>query len=322
MATLDDGVANLQRFIAHLVASTGALETSTESFRDSGGRFADIEDEVDQEGGGLNDRLDELGSALDSGLDDAERALTELTQAAREGEGSAAGGQQRLDQAATDVAEEAERTLDGAADASARLVAQGFEALGQTLDQQQKEIEAKTDACEQAFSELEATADTSETEAEAAWDAAQAELDEAMSDMTEAASAFEAATAQTVDAFEAAAGEFEQHCSDLQSEVDVIYDALDAAVAQEGQEWDQQARSFVTAAVGFVASGAQERVEQPARLVEDEALGCLEQEFSALADVLRSAEQTAGQLDPLTADLARCQQVVAKVDELLNAMAG
>ena len=322
MATLDEGVGNLQRFIAHLVASTGALERSAAFFKESGGRFGDLEDEVGDEGGGLNDELEELGTALDSGVHDAGEALTELTQAVREGEEAAGEGGQRLDQAARDVEEETGTTLDGVADANTRLTSQGFEALGQTLDREQKELETETQECEQAFDELETAAADSESEAQTAWDAADAELDEAMSDLTEAAAAFEAATDQGVQGFEAAAGDFEQHCADLASEVDVIYDALDAAVAQEGQEWDQAVRSFVSEALALAETAAREQVVQPAGLVEDEALGGLQQEYSALGDVLESARQTAEELDPLTQDLARCQQVVAKVDELLNALAG
>lgn len=322
MATLDEGVANLQRFIAHLVASTGALEKSATFFKDSGGRFSDLADEVGEEGGGLNDELEELGSALDSGVHDAEEALTELMQASREGDDAAGEGRQRLDQAAGGVEEETGTTLDGVADANARLASQGFETLGQTLDREQAELEAETRECEQAFGELEAGAGDSETEAQAAWDAAEAELDEAMSDLTEAATALEAATDQSTQGFEAAAGEFEQHCSDLASDVDVIYDALDLAVAQEGQEWDQAVRSFVAEALVFVETAAREQVEQPAALAEDEALGGLQREYSALGDVLESARQTAEELHPLTQDLARCQQVVAKVDELLTALAG
>jgi hypothetical protein len=322
MATLDDGVANLQRFIAHLVASTGALEKSADFFKESGGRFGELETEVGEEGGGLNDELEELGSALDSGVQDTEEALTELTQAAREGEGTAAEAQQRLEQTAADVQEEADTTLDQVSDAKARLASQGFEALGQTLDQEQKELEAGTQDNEQAFGELEAAAGEAETEGEAAWDAAEAELDAALSDLTEAASALEAATGQSVQGFEAAAGEFEQHCADLASDVDAIYDALDAAVAQEGQDWDQAVKSFTAEAVGFAESGAQDQVEQPATLVEEEALAGLEQEYSALGDVLDSARQTAAELVPLSEDLSRCQQVVATVDDLLTALAG
>jgi hypothetical protein len=322
MATLDDGIANLQRFIAHLIASAGALEKSAEFFRESRERFSNLDGEIDDQAGGLNDELEELASVLDSGLGDAEDALNDLTHAASEGEAAAGEAQQRLEQAAGDVQEETEKTLDGLADANARLVTQGFEALGNTLDQTQKELEAESQECEQAFNALEGAVGTSQTESEAAWDAAEAELDEAITELGQGGSALATAAADSVQGFEAAAYEFEQHCSDLASEVDLIYNALDSAVAQEGQEWDQQISAFVTEAAGFVETGANERLEQPVGLVENEALSALEQEYSALGGVLDGAQQTAGELEPLAQDLARCQQVVATIDELMNALAG
>ncbi len=54
MATLDDGVTNLQRFVASLAMATSALEKSGEHFKESGQRFAQLEDEAGDEGDGLN----------------------------------------------------------------------------------------------------------------------------------------------------------------------------------------------------------------------------------------------------------------------------
>jgi hypothetical protein len=322
MATIDDGVANLQRFIAYVIAATGALETSTGFFRESRDRFSELEGELDDAGGGLNDELEELASVLDSGLGDAEDALNDLTQATREGEAAAVEAHKRLEQAAADVQEETEKTLTGVADANARLVTRGFDAVGTALDQARKELEAESQECEQAFDGLEGAVGTMQAEAEAAWDSAEAELEEGVTELAQARSAVEAAAADSVQGFESAADEFEQHCSDLASEVDLIYDALDAAVAQEGQEWDQQVGAFVNDAVDFVRSGLDERLAQPAGLVESEALRALEQEYSALGGVLDGAQQTAVELQPLAEDLARCQQVLATIHELLNALAG
>jgi hypothetical protein len=103
--------------------------------------------------------------------------------------------------------------------------------------------------------------------------------------------------------------------------VDVIYDALDAAVDQEGQDWEQNVDDLAKQAVAWAQSAAQERLEQPARLVEEQALAALEQEYAALGTVLEAGRDIAGDLDPLAEDLARCQAVVAQVDELMKALA-
>jgi DNA repair exonuclease SbcCD ATPase subunit len=207
-------------------------------------------------------------------------------------------------------------------DANARLVAQGFEALGRTLDESQKQLEAEAQDASQAFTQLEAAVGAAQTEAEAAWATAEDELEQATSELAQAESALEAAAAESVQGFDTAGGEFEQRCSDLASDVDLIFDALDAAVDGQGQEWEQHAATLAQEAVAFVESGGQERLEQPASLVESEALSALEQEYSALGGVLDAGTDTAGELEPLAEELVRCEAVVAVVDELGKAMAG
>ena len=322
MPPLDDAVVNLQRFIAHLTAATGGLEKSTEHFKECGQRFAKLEDDGSDEGGGLNDELTELGSALDDGMKGAEDALAKVTQAAVEGQQTADQAQDKVDAAASEVEDEAEKTLAELADANARLVAQGFEALGQRLDGFEKELEAETQQLGQAFTQLEASLAEQQAEAAAAWDGAEGELDESIGALSQAGSTVEVAAGEGTSGFDAAAGEFEQRCSDLASDVDLIYDALDAAVVEQGQQWEQHAAATSTDAVGFLESAAQERLEEPATLVESEALGALEQEFGALGPVLDAGTDTADRLQPLAEELARCQAVVAQIAELMNALAG
>jgi chromosome segregation ATPase len=322
MAALDDSVANLQRFIAHLTSAAGGLEKSTEHFKESGQRLGQLEDETADEGGGLNDELAELATELDAGLRGAEEALSEVTQAAVNGQETASQAQDKVEAAASEVEDEAEKTLAELADAKARIVAQGFEALGQRLDESEKELEAETQQLEQAFAQFETSLAEHQAEAEAAWDGAEGELDESIGQLTQEESALEAAAGEGVQGFEAAAGEFEQRCSDLASDVDLVYDALDAAVVEQGQEWEQHVAAMGTAAIGFIESGAQQRLEQPTTMVENDALSALEQEFGALGGVLEAGTDTAGELQPLAEELARCQSVVAQIAELMNALAG
>lgn len=322
MAAVGDPVANLQRFIAHLTAATGGLQKSAEHFKESGQHFTKLEEEADDEGGGLNDELTELGSALAAGLKDAEDALGEITQAAVEGQQTAEQAHDKVDAAAAEVEDESEKTLAELADASARLLAQGFEALGQKLDTLEQVLDAETQQLEQSFTQFETFVAERQAEVEAAWDGAEGELDESIGELSQGQSAVEGAAGDAVQGFDSAADEFEQRCSDLASDVDLIYDALDAAVVEQGQEWEQHVAAMGTDAVGFVESSAQERLEQPATMVENEALGALEQEFGALGTLFDAGTHTAGQLQPLSEDLARCQAVVGQIAELMNALAG
>lgn len=318
---LDEGVVNLQRFISLLVSSTGGLEKSAEHFKQSGQRFGELEDEAAEQGGGLNDELEEVASALESGQKEAEEGLTELTQAATDAQGTADDAQQKLDAAAASLEADADKAVAELDDANGRLASEGFDALGRTLDEAQKELEAEAQEEEHLFEQLEDAVATSRADAEAAWDAADAALDEAATEVGEDGSAFEAAAAESVRGFDTAAGEFEQECAELTGEVDVIYDALDGAVDQEGQEWEQNVEALAKEAVAWAEAAEQERLEQPAQLVEAEALGALEQEYASLGTVLEAGRDTAGELEPLAEDLGRCQSVVGQVDELMKALA-
>lgn len=153
-------------------------------------------------------------------------------------------------------------------------------------------------------------------------DGAEGELDESTGELSQGHSAVEGAAGDGVQGFEAAADAFEQRCGDLAGDVDLIYDDLDAAVVEQGQEWEQYVAAIGTDAVGFVESGAQERLEQPATMVENEALRALEQEFGAMGTLLDAGTDTAGQLQPLAEELARCQSVVGQIADLMNALAG
>jgi hypothetical protein len=322
MATMDAGVANLQRFIAHLAASTGALAKSADQFKQSGIALGEMEGTAAAEGGALNDELEELGSVVDGGRDEADDALGGLAEAATDAQGVIAEARAELAEAATETEEKTAAILGELGDAQARLIAEGFEALGSALEDVQQELAADALETLQAFTELEGAAGGWETEAGAAWDEAGAELDRAVAAHGEAASDVEAAAAEAVKGFQSAAAEFEQRCSQLESDVDVIYDALDAAVEEQGREWEREAQRMAGEAVASVQADAQQRLERPAVLLEDEALVALAAEWSSMGAIFDGAAASAGELQPLADELARCQAVVGHIDELLNALAG
>ena len=62
MATLDQGVVNLQRFVGLLASATSAHEHVGDHVKEASRRFSELDNEAEQEGGGLNDHLTELGT--------------------------------------------------------------------------------------------------------------------------------------------------------------------------------------------------------------------------------------------------------------------
>jgi hypothetical protein len=100
-----------------------------------------------------------------------------------------------------------------------------------------------------------------------------------------------------------------------------MYDAFDQGVEKQGQAWEQAVETAGQDETTFVTEGRQQRVDQPAGMVEDEALAPLNQEYEALDTVLDAAVTALGELQPLAEDLPKCQTVVGQIDALMKALA-
>ena len=64
-----------------------------------------------------------------------------------------------------------------------------------------------------------------------------------------------------------------------------------------------------------------ERVTQPAQAVDDGALASLSAQLDRIAEALDGAAALEAALPPLATDLMKCQAIVSRIDELLQAMA-
>jgi hypothetical protein len=160
-----------------------------------------------------------------------------------------------------------------------------------------------------------------ENEAETAWNEAESKLEEATTDLAEGGTAIEGASSEGVQAFGTAATELEGACAELATEVDAMYDGFDQGVETQGQAWQQAVQAVAQEALTFVSEGQQVRLDQPAAMVEDEALASLTQEYETLQTLLDSAGKVVGELDPLAEDLVKCRAVMDDIDKLLNALA-
>jgi chromosome segregation ATPase len=320
MATLDEGVVNLQRFIGLLANATSATGQVEDHVTESSRRFAELDGDTEEEGGGLNDRLTDLASALETDEAAAAQALTELVQAAKDAQEMVGDAQEMVEQAATELEATADAVEDDIEQASSQLASEGFEPLAQVLEEAEQELEKESQELDQAFTELETEVKAFQTEAEAAWNEADAALDEAAGDMNGAEAAIEAASGDGVQGFEVAGGEMETACTTLQADVDVIYDALDSGVEAQGQAWEQAVQAAAAEALAFVTDAGQ-RLDQAADIVNDDALATLDQEYDALGTVLDAAGPLLSDLEPLAADLASGQAVLGQVDALMDALA-
>lgn len=321
MANVDEAVVNLQRFIGLLVDAKSSTAEVGDHVKEASRRFAELEGEAEEEGGGLNDHLTDLGATLTTGEAEAVAAITELTQSATDAQEAAGDAQEKVEQAATDLESKASTVENGLEEASTQLTNEGFQPMGQAIQDAQQELEAESREEEQAFTELAGALGGFEAEAETAWNEAESELEEATSDLAEGASALEGESAEGVQAFGTAATELEGACTDLEAEIDTIYDVFDQGVEGNGQAWQAAVQAAGQEALTFVTEGQQLRLDQPGALVEDEALATLSQEYDTLGTLLEAALTVVSELEPLAEDLVKCQAVMRDIDELMAALA-
>ena len=161
-----------------------------------------------------------------------------------------------------------------------------------------------------------------DTQAEAAWNAAEAAASQATTDCDALESSLEATANEGVEALEAEGSSLERACSSLADELTTIYENLAQVADAEQKGLGEAIQTAAQAAAGDVATSEQERLEQPAQALEEDALAPFSAELAQLAATLSGAAVLSEALPPLSVDLGKCQAVVGKVDESLQAMAG
>jgi len=321
MAEYDQVVVNLERFIGLLAAATSAVGQVEDHVEDVGRQFEQLEQDAGEDGGALNDHLEELATTLESEEAEAVAAIGELTQAGTEAQQDVADVDAKVEQAATDLEQAADAVETHLEQAATQLATEGFEPFDQVLATAQQELESSSHETEQALTEFVSAVGGFETEAEAAWNEAETELESSTTALVEGETSLEAVAQEGVRGFDAEADSLETACGTLVTEVDAIYDELDAGVVAQGQEWEQAVDGAGQDALAFVTEARQQRLEPSASMVDDEALGTLNQEYEALGTVLDAAETPMGELEPLSAELVKAKGVVGQIDELMNSLA-
>jgi hypothetical protein len=321
MAELDQAVTNLERFIGLLANATTALGQVEDHVVETGRQLEELEEDAGEEGGRLNDRLEELATVLQDDEAETMAALGEITRAASEAQQDVTEVQGKVEEAASDLDQAADQVEAQLEQARTQVDTEGFEAFDGALEAARRELEASSQETEQGFGDLAAAASGLETEAESAANEVAAEVAAATGALAESEAAVGGASEGGVQAFAAAADAMEDACGVLVTEVDLVYDALDAGVDAQGAEWEQGVDAAAQEALAFVGDARRQRLEAPAALVRDEALAALGQELEAVGTVLDEAGAPAADLEPLSAELARAQTVVRQIDELMNAIA-
>jgi predicted nucleic acid-binding Zn-ribbon protein len=320
MATTDDPIANLQRFIASLTMSNGAVEKLTQHVQETSHGFTQLEGEAHDHGGSLKEHLEEFRSKLDTAENEARQAMEDVKHAAESGQQALAEAEGHAEQAAGGFEEKAHAVSAHLDEEHSRLTDQGFTVLGHTLDQTEHQLDSERQESEQAFKELEGAVHGFENEAQTAWEAGHAAFDHATSDASHEASELAAEVSGAHQAIDSAASEIEGACHSLEGDIGTIYDTFTAGVDAAGTELDGATQNLLQEAVGYIEAGGHEHLEEPANALEANALSPLGEEYAALDAVLHSAATTASELEPLADDLVKAKAVVAEIDKLVNAV--
>jgi F0F1-type ATP synthase membrane subunit b/b' len=320
MATTDDPVDNIRRFIATLTAANGALETIGRHVQETAGDLAQLDQDAHDQGGGLNAELEELRSKLDAEAQDARNSIEELAHLATDGQRTLAESEGHLEEAAAQIEQQARTACADLDHENTELVDQGFTLLGHSIDAAEQQLQTAGQESEQAFKELEGAVHGYETEAQVAWDAGDAALAHAGSDAPHQESELTTEAFGAAQGFESAGSELSQACHALEGEIGAIYDGFATGVDAACQELTQALGNLLQAAVGFVEAVTHTQLEEPADALEHGALAPLGEEYRQLHAALESATAVTTELEPLVDELTKCQVVVDKIDQALNAM--
>ena len=321
MATLDDGIENLRRFIAKLVAANAAVDQVTTHLQESTRELTQLEGTATEQGGGLNDDLEQAGTQLEGDHAEAVKALEELARESGSAEQAVEGERTQVEQSARGFEDAARSVATDLDEESGRLTQDGFGVLAQTIDEVEAELESARSESGQAWTELQGAIDGFEARSQTAWDAGDAALDESAAAAAGLQAALEAEAAAGVQAVDQAGDELEGDCATLVQELVAVYDACVAGIDAEASALAAEVQDLGDQVLAFVQTEGDGRLAVPAAAVENEALEGLETEYTNVAVAITAGLATSGVLDPLTEDLAKSQTVVGQVDRLISAMA-
>jgi hypothetical protein len=325
MATLDEGVSNLQRFCGLLTQVNTGLQQRTQEVENAAADVERLDGSLDDALASLAGALQEAQSQMESDADDAQAAVEGL------GASVLALDEERLPPVEEDVDEAgstfAQRTgEDGAAleSASGELASAGFDALSSSLDSVEGSIQASAQDAEEAFA-------TAASEVAAA----QQQLEQGLNDTSAAAQeAAGALSGETVASLEsdgascAAAwtGELpqalESGCTGAAGAVEGAYGGFGEESLGAGDGLIERVLVVCEQAAAFVLDDGGSQVEQAGAAAAEQAMPDLQAELDAMEATFAGGADTCGRLDPLVGELEIAATVVAQVDELLAAVGG
>lgn len=321
MAALDEGVGNLERFIAVLADTTAKVQEVNETLETRGEAFDDLEDQATDKlsafAGEIGDFEDQLEASHEEALED----IRGLTAAAREAADSRlASVEADLDEAESGFEDKAETAREDLDSSRTSLVDTGFRVLVSAIDAAQQELETDGQQVEQSFDALEAGVKAAGDDADSALDEAGEKLSAGTEEARDQVTELTDQAGGAGEGFAQTRGEIEGECASQESVLLELYQGMAEAVTGEVQELTEAAEGMVREILEFLSTATADQLEEPAELVLTDPLPALDTALAALESVIEEADTLIAALSPLVDDLVTAVGVIGKIDKLMNAM--
>jgi len=321
VAALDEGVGNLERFIAVLADTTAKVQEVNETLETRGEAFDDLESQATDKLSAFAGEIGDFQGQLEASHEEALEDIRGLTAAAREAADSRLTSVEAdLDQAESGFEDKAETAREDLDSSRGSLVDTGFRGLVSAIDAAQQELETDGQQVEQSFDALEAGVKAAGDDADSALDEAGEKLSAGTEEARDQVTELAAQAGGAGEGFEQTRGEIEGECTSQESALLELYQGMAEAVTGEAQELTEAAEGMVREILEFLSTATADQLEEPAELVLTDPLPALDTALAALESVIEEADTLIAALSPLVDDLFTAVGVIGKIDELMNAM--
>jgi chromosome segregation ATPase len=304
-----------------VVSAQASLETSKQEIEAHEHGFEQQESEASNQVEGLGDDLQAMHDELDDHREDVATALGDLGGEAEEA------ATQTLTQAASDADAEETKFADRLSDwqqeidrEQGEVVSEGFGGLSQVVSAVEDGVGIVRDQTNEAFDDLDGGLQEFTSTAESEWTEAGNAASEATSDLLDQATSLETGVADAELAFDGLQAEAESAHQAVADGADTIYDQYAQAADAEATTLDDGWREATEDAAEVVGAAAQDNLVDLQSMVMDDTLRPLGAEYEALEAAMVEWEAVAAELQPLVADLVKCEAAVDQIAQLLSSL--
>jgi chromosome segregation ATPase len=319
---VDEGVQNLERFIALVMSTIEQVQGHTTTVEQHDDALESLVNEAEGALADLAGALTEFEGKLESAEDQVEQELGTLRDEAREGT------DQRLEESSSEV-ESGRAAYDDAMSAGrssleeshSSLGSDGFSALGSALEsaesalaEDRQEAEASLDGLDTAVADFQQRATQALADAEGAFD-------QTVEEIKDRRDALETEGTDSVTAFDAAGDDIDAEARSLGGELEGVYNAWATEIDADGSDLILSVETLLADLASFVDTASEEQLDDPAATVLSEGFEPYLAELAELQAVLEGAGgPTADALLPLVDELERSAAVIDTIDKLLDTL--